>query len=46
MISFRNILIHGYDSIDNEIVWGIIENDLNQLLADVEVLLSEMGAVE
>jgi len=24
-ISFRNILAHGYDDIDNEVVWGIMK---------------------
>jgi uncharacterized protein with HEPN domain len=43
IISFRNILVHGYDRIDDEIVWGIIEEDLANLLADVEQLLSEAG---
>ncbi len=40
IISFRNILVHGYDSIDDQIVWGIIEDDLNNLIQDVEALLS------
>jgi uncharacterized protein with HEPN domain len=31
IVSFRNILAHGYDNIDNRIVWGIIEEDLGQL---------------
>ena len=41
IVSFRNILIHGYDSLDNRIVWGIIAEDLDKLLADVERLLAE-----
>jgi uncharacterized protein with HEPN domain len=41
IVSFRNILAHGYDSIDNRIVWGIIEEDLGKLLEDVERLLAE-----
>lgn len=41
IISFRNILVHGYDSIDDETVWGIIEEDLDNLLDDVETLLEE-----
>jgi uncharacterized protein with HEPN domain len=41
VVSFRNILAHGYDSIDNRIVWGIIEEDLGKLLEDVEQLLAE-----
>ena len=40
IISFRNILAHGYDTIEERIVWGIIENDLGNLAHDVERLLS------
>jgi len=43
IISFRNILIHGYNSIDNRIVWGIVEEDLDNLIQDVTRLLKEMG---
>ena len=39
IISFRNILAHGYDTIEDRIVWGIIENDLGTLLEDVGTLL-------
>jgi uncharacterized protein with HEPN domain len=39
IISFRNILAHGYDSVDDRIVWGIIEEDLEHLLEDVQGLL-------
>ena len=39
IVSFRNILAHGYDSLDNRIVWGIIEEDLGKLFEDVERLL-------
>ena len=39
IVSFRNILAHGYDSIDNRIVWGIVEEDLGTLLEDVERLV-------
>ena len=36
IISFRNILIHGYDNIDNRLVWDVIQNDLNNLREDTE----------
>ena len=39
IISFRNILVHGYDSIDDRIAWDTIETDLDSLLEDVESLL-------
>jgi uncharacterized protein with HEPN domain len=46
IISFRNILIHGYNSIDNRIVWGIVEEDLDNLNQDVTRLLKEAGGAE
>ena len=41
IISFRNILAHGYDSIDLRIVWEIIEENLDNLYADVVNLLEK-----
>ena len=40
-ISFRNILAHGYDTIDNELVWGIVQKDLPEL---VDTLSAELKA--
>jgi len=39
IIAFRNILIHGYDHIDVEIVWRVIQDRLPRLLAVAESLL-------
>lgn len=41
ILSFRNILAHGYDIVEDRIVWGIIENNLQMLIEDVEKVLSE-----
>ncbi len=38
-ISFRNILSHGYDTVDNVIVWGIIKKDLSKLKYSIEKLM-------
>ncbi|HHZ93308.1 TPA: DUF86 domain-containing protein [Candidatus Poribacteria bacterium] len=40
-MSFRNILAHGYDSIDDRIVWEIIEEDLDKLRLDIEKLMAD-----
>jgi uncharacterized protein with HEPN domain len=40
----RNILVHGYDIVRNEVVWGILENDLSALTRDVEKLLEQGDA--
>ena len=39
IIDFRNILIHGYDVVDDEIVWDIVEHYLPALQATVAQLL-------
>lgn len=41
IVSFRNILAHGYDSIDHRIVWEVIHDDLAKLFGDVIQLMSE-----
>lgn len=42
MIGMRNILVHGYFTIDPEIVWAVVENDLDGLREAVENLISEL----
>ncbi|MEO6193790.1 MAG: HepT-like ribonuclease domain-containing protein [Thermoanaerobaculia bacterium] len=39
IISFRNVLIHDYDSILDEVVWGVVETRLPPLLQEVETML-------
>jgi uncharacterized protein with HEPN domain len=41
--NFRNVVVHNYLSIDLEIVWGIIVNDLPSLAAAVEAMLAALG---
>jgi uncharacterized protein with HEPN domain len=44
IISFRNILIHGYDIVDHDVVWDVVQNDLPVLKAEVEKLLPGSSA--
>ncbi len=39
VIAFRNILIHGYATIDNQRVWRVIEQDLPRLQIELTGLL-------
>ncbi len=39
IINFRNILVHGYDMVDDEVVWGVIERSFPLLLNEVDTLL-------
>ncbi len=41
IIGTRNRLIHGYAEVDPDIVWTIIEHDLQPLIRDLERLVSE-----
>ena len=39
MIAARNRLIHGYDSVDFDILWVIIKNDLPVLIVRLKAIL-------
>mgnify|MGYP003375915276 FL=1 len=42
IVAMRNRLIHGYDSVDPDILWTTIKDDLPYLLKAIDRLLSEM----
>lgn len=39
MIGARNHLIHGYDSVDFDILWAIISEDMPVLISQLEKIL-------
>ena len=41
IIAFRNILVHAYAAVSNDVVWGIVETDLPILRREVEELLAQ-----
>ena len=41
IVGVRNRVIHGYDAVDDEIVWDIVRNKLPRLQARVAELLGE-----
>ena len=43
IIAFRNVLIHGYATVDDKLVWGVVERDLSSLLTAVIQLLTKIG---
>ena len=43
IIAFRNLIAHGYDSLDDDVVWQTVVDKLPILLADVRALLDELS---
>lgn len=43
IVAFRNVLIHGYATVDDRLVWGVVEADLAPLRQVLEHLLPEGG---
>lgn len=41
IVAMRNRLIHGYDSIDKDILWEVVTNDLPPLAAGIEQILRD-----
>ena len=41
IVDLRNLVIHGYDKVDNVIIWGIISRDLPKLKAELDNLFQE-----
>ncbi len=41
IIALRNRLVHAYDSINDEMIWGIIQRHLPLLKQEIEELLKE-----
>ena len=43
IVAFRNILVHGYAVVDDELVWGILRTSLPALRERMRPLLEESG---
>jgi uncharacterized protein with HEPN domain len=41
IVGLRNRLIHGYDAVDLDILWQIIDHDLPSLIAALETILDQ-----
>jgi len=39
IVSLRNQLIHGYDEVDFDILWRIVTEDLDPLIAELEMIV-------
>ena len=41
IVAFRNVLMHGYASVDNRIVWGVNQSSLDPLRAAIDRQLAQ-----
>lgn len=41
IINLRNVIVHGYATVENETIWGILQDDLPDLYKQVKRLLGE-----
>lgn len=46
IFGLRNHLIHGYDTVDFDIVWRIVQTDLPPLIAELSAILDDSSAGE
>lgn len=44
IVAFRNLLIHGYASVDDAIVWRTVTEKLPALYEAIDDLLAELGS--
>ena len=42
IIGFRHVLVHGYDSLDPDTVWNVVETKIEVLLKQAGELLPKM----
>ncbi|MCF6267923.1 MAG: DUF86 domain-containing protein [Desulfuromusa sp.] len=42
IVNLRNLVIHGYDQVDNVIIWGLISKDIPLLKKQVDNLLGDI----
>jgi len=41
LVDVRNRIIHGYDSVSDDVIWGIVIKHLPTLQTEIEKLLNE-----
>ena len=41
IVDLRNFVIHGYDKVDNVIIWGVVSKDLPKLKEQGDILMAQ-----
>ncbi|MGH7165231.1 MAG: HepT-like ribonuclease domain-containing protein [Nitrospiraceae bacterium] len=45
ILGMRNVLVHDYFAIDKDVVWTVVERDLQDLKTKVEEILRKLGGL-
>lgn len=40
MVGLRNRIVHGYEEINDELIWGVVRNQLPELILELERTLA------
>jgi uncharacterized protein with HEPN domain len=43
IVAFRNVLIHGYATVDDVLVWGTVDGHLEPLIGALKALFAQSG---
>lgn len=46
IVDLRNFVIHGYDKVDNVIIWGVISRDLPKLKQQIDKLMEKQTVLK
>ena len=46
IVNMRNFIVHGYNVVDKNEVWSVIQDDLQPLKQQIENYIEELGFVE
>lgn len=41
IVNLRNVIVHGYSTIENETIWGILQEHIPKLHEEVKILLGQ-----
>ena len=41
IVNLRNVIVHGYSTVENETIWGILEEHVPKLREQVKILLGK-----
>jgi len=41
IVNLRNVIVHGYSTVENETIWGILQEHIPKLYEEIKILLGQ-----